>query len=443
MRGSKFLPLKILAGAALIVVVLVLARRIPEERPRQDAAPLVRIVVAEPTSYQFSVKAFGSVAPRTESDLIPQVSGEILWISSSLAAGGFFDAGEVLARIDAADYRVNRETARAVVARTESIFGRAQKELDRQQRLKDQSVSSESRIDDAVNGFRVAEANLSEARARLERATRDLARTELRAPYRGRVRSKAVDVGQFVTRGHTIARLYSVDVAEIRLPVPDRELAFLDVPLAPRRFAHRPIDGKAAEETSGPLDAGSPVSLTAEFAGQFYHWAGVLVRTEAELDPRTRMVHLVAQVQDPFGLAEKVTDTARSTNSIEGLPANQPFARTAPLAVGLFVEAEIQGRTVENAFVIPRDALREGDLVYIVDSEDRIRFRKVEVLRMERENVIVGSGLESGERICSTPLEAAINGMRIRVYKPNSASFESLESHDPPMRTDESGETTP
>jgi RND family efflux transporter MFP subunit len=441
MRGSKFLPLQILAGAALIVMLLVLARRIPEERPRQNAAPLIRIVVAESTSYRFSVKAFGSVAPRTESDLIPQVSGEILWISPSLAAGGFFEAGEILARIDAADYRVGRETARAVVARTQSNFGRAQKELVRQQRLKDQSVSSESRIDDAVNGFRVAEANLLEARARLERATRDLARTELRAPYRGRVRGKTVDVGQFVTRGQTIARLYSVDVAEIRLPVPDRELAFLDVPLAPRRFASGPLDEKYAGGDRGPLDEGSPVTLMAEFAGRLHHWTGTLVRTEAELDPRTRMVHLVAQVQDPFGLSTDTSTSAASMDLIEGLPRNQTSAKTAPLAVGLFVEAEIQGHTIDHAFVIPRDALHEGDLVYLVDSEDRIQFHNVEVLRMERENAIIGAGLESGDRICSTPLEAAINGMRVRVYEPNSESPKSLTKHEPPVRTDESAET--
>jgi multidrug efflux pump subunit AcrA (membrane-fusion protein) len=217
MRSSTMLPVKILGAAALVVLVLFFARRTPEDRVLQDTAPLVRVTLAEPTPYQFSVTAHGSVSPRTESDLIPQVSGEVLWISPSLAGGGFFESGDVLARIDQADYRVAHETARAAVARAKSEHGRAEKELSRQRSLATRSVASESRIDDAENAFRVAEAVLQQEQARFERAARDLARTDLTAPYRGRVRSEQVDVGQFVTRGAPIARLYAVDYAEIRL----------------------------------------------------------------------------------------------------------------------------------------------------------------------------------------------------------------------------------
>jgi len=441
------LPFLLLGGAALVVAILVLSARSPEERARQDAAPLVRVVVAKPEPYQFTVKAFGSVSPRTESDLIPQVSGEILWISASLAAGGFFESGDILARVDSADYRVDRETARAAVARAQSEFGRADKERSRQRQLKDRSVASESRIDDAENAFRVAEASLLEARARLERATRDLARTELKAPYRGRVRSKKVDVGQFVTRGNAIATLYAVDFAEIRLPVPDRELAFLDVPLVPRLLGQGA--GRAGEEGMESVD-GSPVALTAEFAGRLHHWNGTLVRTEAELDPRTRMVHLVARVQDPYGLLTPDGDSAETPegtegttdpemNRVEGLATSRDSERTAPLAVGLFVEAEIEGRAIDRAFVIPRDAIRESGLVYVVDTEDRLQFREVEVLRTERETVIIGAGLESGERICITPLQAAINGMRVRVYEAKQPGS-SDESQGLATRPDESAE---
>jgi len=418
MRSSKMLPFFLLGGAAIVVVMLVLMARSPEQRERQDAAPLVRVVVAEPTPYRFYVKAFGAVSPRTESDLIPQVSGEILWISPSLAAGGFFDTGDVLARIDSADYQVNLETARAEVARAESQFHRAKKERDRQRQLKDRSVASQSRIDDAENAFRVAEASLHETQARLEQANRDLARTELRAPYRGRVRSKHVDVGEFVTRGKPIATLYAVDFAEIRLPVPDRELAYLDVPLVPRLFGQEVSHDVKEQEASAVK--GSAVKFTAEFAGRLHHWYGTLVRTEAELDPRTRMIHLVARVDDPYGLiAAKPEDDAEEVAepAPPGLATLRQDERTAPLAVGLFVEAEIQGHAIDRAFVVPRDALREGDLVYVVDSDGHLRFREVEVLRTERENVIVGTGLEPGEQICITPLEAAINGMRVRIYE--------------------------
>ncbi len=396
MRSSKTLPFLILGAAAVVVLVLYFARRTPEETVQHDAAPLVRVVVAEPTPYRFSVTAHGSVSPRAESDLIPQVSGEVVWISPSLAAGGFFESGDVLARIDPADSRVDRETARAEVARAESEQGRAKKERDRQRRLVKSSVASESRIDDAENAFRVAEASLREARARLERAERDLTRTELTAPYRGRVRSEQVDVGQFVTRGAPIARLYAVDYAEVRLPVPDRELAYLEVPLVPRI-------GDAAD---APPTPGSRVVLSAEFAGQLHDWEGTLVRTGAELDPRSRMVQLVARVSDPYGL-----ETGLET----GLESSPESERTTPLAVGLFVEAEIEGRAVDRVFVIPRDALRDGNRMWIVDAEKQIQIRDVEVLRTERDNVIIGAGLVSGDRVCTSLLAAAINGMRVRV----------------------------
>jgi len=169
------------------------------------------------------------------------------------------------------------------------------------------------------------------------------------------------------------------------------------------------------------------------------------------------MVHLVARVADPYGLAEngqaKVgltengeaafglaedvsgeSSRAAEAGLIDGLPAKQESGSTAPLAVGLFVEALIQGQSIERAFVIPRDALREGNLVYVVDSEQRIQFRKVEVLRMERENIIVSAGLEPGDQICITPLRAAINGMRVRVQDSNygEGGGESLDpSLDP------------
>ncbi len=387
MRSSKIQPLLILGAAFGVIAILFLARRTPEERPRQDTAPLVRITTAIAAPFQFSVSANGAVSPRTESDLTPQVSGEIVEMSPSLVAGGFFEAGDLLARIDAADYRVDREAARAQVARAQSEYGRTRKELDRQRRLAGQSVASESRIDDAENAYRIAEASLREADARLERAERDLDRTTIRAPYRGRVRSEHVDLGQFVTRGTPIARIYAVDYAEIRLPLPDRELAFLDIiPL-----------GQSAETMDGDdPPSGARVELRAEFAGASHQWDARLVRTEAELDPRSRMVHLVARVSDPFGLETE---------------------RSAPLAIGLFVEAIIEGKKLERAFVLPRDSLRPGNQVYIVDAENRIRFRDIDLLRTERNRIVVGGGLEDGDRICTSPLDAAIDGMQVRVVQ--------------------------
>jgi RND family efflux transporter MFP subunit len=385
-----------------------------QPQPTEVVAPLVRVVRVALETVQYRVSANGTVMPRTQSDLVPQVSGEVVWVSPSLASGGFFDAGEPLVRIDARDYEAALESARASVTRMRSELGRARTEQKRQRELAQRSVASQAKIDDAENAYRVAEAQLREARAALERAERDVERTELRAPYEGRVRSETIDVGQFVNRGASIAQLYAVDFAEVPLPIPDRELAYLDLDLGSRAAApaapsapdtggtgeaDAPVDAAVgAGETGDSTEAaeasgGAPVVLRAEFAGRQQTWHGRVVRTEGEIDPRSRAVKVVVRVK-------------------------QPYAEDPPLAVGLFVSAEILGRQIENAIVLPRAALREGrdgDQVMVVDDDDRIRFRTVEVLRAQRGQVVLGGGLAAGERVAISPLATAVEGMKVRV----------------------------
>ncbi len=400
------LPIGILLASLGLALLVFASKDEIVERSEEVTAPLVRTVLVEPVDHLFRVRAQGTVMPRQESDLVPQVTGEVVWMSPDLVAGGFFEAGQPLVRIDRADYEVSLESARANVARADSEYARARKERDRQTRLARRSVASEQDIDDAENAFRVAEASLRERRAQLEQAERNLERTELRAPYAGRVRQEQVDVGQFASRGVAVAKLYAVDYAEVRLPLPDRELAFLALALARRPTAAAQPPEPTGEEAVGsaPVVVARPrgprVELSAEFAGRRHTWAGTIVRTEGELDPKSRMVQVVARVEDPYGAAAE---------------GNKP-----PLAVGLFVEAEIEGTTVSGVFVLPRSALRRGrsgetNRVLVVDAESRLRFRAVDVLRTEHEHVIVGAGLQAGERVCISPLRAVTDGMRVRV----------------------------
>jgi RND family efflux transporter MFP subunit len=397
-RPSKkvWLPLAILGGGLLVAIGLVLNRPGAQARPHEVVAPLVRAVRAEPQEFRYVVRANGTVMPRTQSDLIPQVSGEVTWVSPALVSGGFFAADEPLLRIDPRDYEAALESARASLARAESERSRARTERGRQRELAQRSVASQTRIDDAENAFRVADAQIREARASLGRAERDLERTELTAPYEGRVREENVDVGQFVNRGTPVARLYAVDAAEVRLPVPDRELSYLDLSLSTgsARYAE-PAGADPSEESPSGTASGPEVRLHAEFAGRDRIWHGQIVRTEGEIDPRSRMINVVARVEDPYG--------------------SEP-----PLAVGLFVSAEILGRREPRAYVLPRAAIREeesGFQVLLIDAEDRIRFRPVEVLRSEADRVVIGSGLSPGERVCVSPLGAVVEGMKVRVIE--------------------------
>ncbi len=226
-----------------------------------------------------------------------------------------------------------------------------------------------------------ARAALASAEAALEQAERDLGRCHIRAPFDGRVRSKSVDIGQYVSRGAMVAALYAVDCAEVRLPLPDSELAYLDLPL-----------GYLSGSSRG---RGPEVGLFADFAGERHRWQGRIVRVEGEIDPISRMVYVVAQVKDPYGRKAEVPGS--------------------PLSIGLFVDAKIVGREIQNAIVLPRSALRAGGRVLIIDTENRLHFRDVEIVREKRDEVIVSHGLTPGERICVSTLDAVTEGMTVRV----------------------------
>lgn len=367
------------AGVALIFALKPHA----EAAPQPPRVPVVTVETVDVQPLDFFVIAHGTVKPRREGDLVPQVSGNVEWVSPALTSGGFFDEGDVLLRIDRADYEVALESANAAVARSESEYSRASREFDRQKRLADRSVASQTNLDVAQNAARVAEASLREAKARLEQAKRDLSRTELFAPYSGRVRTADVDVGQFVSRGTSVAKIYAVDFAEVRLPISDAELDYVDLPLLRRS------DGDAP---------GPRVRLRAHFAGEERVWEGRVVRTEGEIDPQSRMVNVIAEVEDPYG---------------RHLGEEERIGRV-PLAVGLFVEAEIIGRHVEEAVELPRDALRDGDVVLVVDADSNVRIRPVEVLRIDSDRVVLGGGLATGERVVVTPLRAVVEGMPVR-----------------------------
>lgn len=355
-------------------------RATPE--PRRPVAPLVRVVEARSQTVQLSVRANGTVAPRTEIDLVPEVSGRVVFVAPSLASGGFFDANETLLRLDARDYELALSRTRAEVARAELRVAREEAEAAVARR-EWQALTNESAPPLAVREPQVAEARaeLSAARAAMERAELDLSRTKLSVPFSGRVREKNVDLGQFVQRGNRLGRVYSVEVAEVRLPIPDDQLAFLDLPLG---------RGGDLDPEPSPM-----VTLSATFGGRLRSWSGRIVRTEGELDPRSRMLQAVVQVRDPYDREKKT-----------GLP---------PLAIGMFVDAEVTGHTLENVFVVPRVAMRGPDSVLVVGPDSRLGFRKVHVLRFERQRVIIDKGLQDGDTLCVSPLDAVVDGMPVRV----------------------------
>lgn len=395
------LPFAILAVGALIAVVMVKSRAPAPTRPATEYAPLVRAVTARQETVRLTVHTQGTVKARTETKMVAEVAGTIVYVSRSFASGGFFEKGDVLVEIDPSDYRVAVATAEGTVAqaRVRLETEEAQAEVAREE-WEELGTGDDSPLATRELQLKEAQAALAAAEARLDKARRDLARTKIRAPFAGRVRAKIADLGEYVAPGVPVASVYSVDVAEVRLPVPDVDLAYLDLPVD-----YRGATGK---------ELGPEVTLYTNFAGGRHSWQGRIVRVEGEIDPVSRMVHVVAQVQDPYGKPDG--------------------EKTLPLAVGMFVEAEIQGREVEGAITVPRTALR-GNQVLIVDDESRLRFRAVDVLRVDRENVVIAGGLESGERVCVSTLEAVSDGMKVRTSDtleereaPNSKTAEDDEA---------------
>jgi RND family efflux transporter MFP subunit len=349
--------------------------------------PMVRVIKATSSDYQYTVRSQGTVQPRTESQLVPEVSGKILKVSPAFNSGGFFEKGDLLLEIDSYDYRQAIIRARAEVARAELRLAReeaeaavAKKEWEElgEGREPTPLTLHEPQVRDAI-------ASLDASRAALDQAGRNLERTRVEAPYAGRIRVKMVDVGQFVNRGAPLATIYSTDFAEIRLPLPDSDIAFIDLPMAFR--------GSRPNRSGGD---GSTVTLSSEFGGKLHSWQGKLVRTEGEIDRRSRMVHAIAQVADPYRV-ESGTDRP-------------------PLATGMFVNAEIHGRPVQGVFLVPRGALRGKDQILIVDRDNRLRFRSVQVLRTTRDRAVVGDGLEDGDQVCISPLQIVTDGMKVRIF---------------------------
>lgn len=371
---------RIIVFPLLIVVLALLAAAgllatSPQLEPEAPApiAPTVRVMIAEPESVQLLVHSQGTVEPRTESELIPEVAGRVAWMSPALVSGGVFEAGEVLLRIEDEDYEAAVEQARASFAQAEAEAANARFEYQRRLSLQERNLVSQSDIEAADRRLKVAEAAWDGAASGLARAQRDLERTRIAAPFAGMVRSKSVDVGQFLARGTAVATLYATDAVEVRLPLADEQLAFLNLPLG------MPV---GFETDSAPV-----VTLEAVFAGQALSWEGQVVRTEGEIDPRSRMVHVVARVE--------------------------PDAR--PIPIGLFVEATIAGNRVDGIVTLPRAALRDGNRVLVVDADNRLWFREVLPLRFYGDQVLISGGLEAGERICLSPIQTVVEGMTVQI----------------------------
>jgi RND family efflux transporter MFP subunit len=361
----------ILAFAVIGVAVMSSMRPEPPKKERVNLDPLVEVIVLEHMTTRFEISSQGTVAPRTETTLSAEVSGTISEMSPKFIAGGVFKAGEVLMRIDPTNYDV-------ALLQAEALVTQRQIEYDGAKKLQSQGYRAESE-------FASAAAALASAKAEHVRAQRNLERTYVRVPYEGIVRAKNADLGEFVNTGTPLGVVFATDVAEIRLPLTDLDLAYLDLPDT--------ADIAGSGEAAGPS-----VVLTATQRGQDVEWPARIVRTEGVVDDKSRVTFAVASVNDPYQL----------------------HGDGVPLPVGTFVSAVIQGIVAENIIRVPRSIVRGTNELVFVDAEDRIAIRNVHIVRSDSEYAYISAGAEPGERVVVTVLESAVNGLKVRTKEASS-----------------------
>ena len=407
MRVFKIvLPVVILALGFGAFQLLASMREPPQRVAPTYAGPLVEAMAAPLQQVQVVVEGQGTVQPDAQIDLVPQVSGVVVWKDADFKPGGTFAKGALLFRLDPRDYELAVQQAAAQVAQARYQLDLAREEAAIAAQEWERLHASDPAPTDLVlrkPQLRAAEAALQGAEARLAEARLRLDRTNVHAPFAGRVRTSRVDVGQHLNAGQAIAQIYSIEKAEIVVPVPDEDLGWFTLPLpidiapASTPVAERNAEGHSRAFAFGREGASAVVHGV--FAGQRHQWSGRVVRTEGELDPQSRMVRLVVEVEAPYG------------GMADGIP---------PLTVGMFVDVAIAGRTVAGVRVLPRTALRQGDRVWAVGRDGVLRIRRAQVVRALENEVLSYIDLEPQERIIVSQLSGVTDGMQVRLAAGNA-----------------------
>lgn len=404
---SILLPILVLLVFPMATMAIINANEKPEETRRPFTPLAVMADYATRQDVQLTVKTQGEARPQTEIDLVPEVGGKIVYVSPNFIEGGIFTKGETLIRVDPSDYNVAVVRAQAGVAQAEQVLVREIAEGDiARTDYEELGRGAPSQLALRVPQKQQAQAALQAANADLENARLQLSRTRVLAPFTGRVRTKASDMGQFVTPGSRLGRIFSTDTVEVRLPFTDADMAKIDLPIA---------------FVASNRDEATPVVLSAVIGGVRQQWDGLIMRTEATYDTQSRALFAIAEVSDPYG-------AGKSVNGV-------------PIAPGLFVDAYVDGKIFPNAIVIPRDGLRVEDEIYTVDGKGQASIRKVVVLDATPERAVIASGVEAGELVVLSPMERSRISIPLKVLNINRPDEVLVEPEEPEwMRKEREGE---
>ncbi|QDE31338.1 efflux RND transporter periplasmic adaptor subunit [Shewanella polaris] len=382
-KKQIILPIIVLGIGIAGLVGIAALKKPPEEKPPLDTTPLVSVETIEYKPMTFSVSSYGVVAAKYDTELVSQVSGEIIYLADKFVKGGFVKKGEILAKIDPSDYDAGLLDAQANLASSKATM--VQERANAEVAIREWAeITSSKPTDLSLRKPQLAQelAKLKSAEAGLLRAQRDLERTIIRAPYDALISSREIGLGAYVTTGSKLGHVYNTDTAEIRLPLADKEMQYLD-----RKGTH------------------AEVRLVGNFAGSKQQWIGKIVRSEGVVDSKSRMTYLVAEVDDPYGLNSDKNE----------------------LRFGTYVTAHVEGNDAGKVAIIPRHLIVNG-LVAVMDNDKTLRYKPVTIIRQQGADVVISDGLASGTQVITSALDYPMEGMKLALPEDKIQQEESLET---------------
>ena len=372
---KKYTATSIIIASFSVTVIMIFAKPSPKPVQNKFVPPVVETMDAIPQFYNVQINSQGTVVPRTEITLTSEIPGKIDFVSSKIQSGSSFGIGDTLLILDQRDFELALIAAQSSMYQAQVIYERevAESEVAKKE-WSNINGGKASNLALRKPQLDQAKAALAAAEANYQRALLNVERTYIRAPFKGRVRSEFVDIGMVVSPGIPLAQIYAIDKIEITLPIAESDIKFLSIPL----------DGRVVPFSNQPS-----MTLTSSFAGVSQKWNGKILRSAAEIDPRTRMLSVIGQVS-----------VKSSKNS------------TIPIKVGMFVNASIEGKSFNNIYVVPREKVRDGE-VWVLNNEGILSKREVELLRYEKEKALISDGFEKGDKILLTRLDVLIEGMKL------------------------------
>ncbi len=387
----------IMIGAIVVARVMIMLRPEPPRRPPEPESPIVSVETVVAGSGPILVFGSGTVRPHWEIDVAPEVGGKIVAVSPNLQSGGHVSAGEVLVRIDPADYENRVQQAEADVAAQRVGLLQAEEEANIARAEYEQFRARESRRGNGAAPpsplvlrepqLQAARAALARAEAQLRDAELVLSRTVVTSPFDGRVRIEVADVGRIVAPGQSLGQIYASDAVEVVVPVSDDDAA-----LIPNLWSLQ----------AGDDDRSIPATVAIEYGGRRFFWEGYVDRAETALDEQSRTIDVVVRVPDPFGQGQAVEGESEA-------------GAAPPLLVGQFAQVAIDGLELAEYFILPRRALRLGDEVWAIAADGRVQIVAVDVLQETDEQIFVIGDFTDGQLVIVAGITVATNGMEVRV----------------------------